>query len=656
MGILLFFFSFVFIFFNTVLLYNKTKSRHNGLRISFISSSLLISFLTVLSTELLSSFRNLNFHYISVTWAVILLCSFVIFFWLFKNNRNSFNTLNIKKALFIIDNSSPLIKIFLLSSIIILIGLFLVALTPPDNYDSYTYHLPRIEHWIQNRNVDFYPTNNVRQLYLSPFAEYFILTLRVLSNDILYNNFVQYFSMLNSLLLVSLITKSFGLDYKSQIIASVIALTIPMGLLQATTTQTDYVVSFFLASSVFYGIASTNDKSAPYHIFFLCLSFALGILTKATFYIFSAPFLLFFSIYYIKQFKYRFLYIALLSTIILLLVDFNFLFRNINEFGSPLGPKKISSYYLANLNETFGIQETLSNVSKNIGLHLALPNDSYNKSITYAIAFFHDIIFFPLNSSSTSWFSMPYEIHYSLHHDTIGNFIHIILFFISVRLCFLNLKSVNKDITGYLFALITGFFLFAFLLKWQPWQTRLDLPWFVLSAPFIAYALSRYRQKYFSSIVCIILLFISIKITYITHPNKPIIGPNSIYKKEIGSYIIGLHAANIIEAALQKNHIASVGLIMDSNFTEWQHWYVSNKRRFESVYFPDDFIHTPNFDNNFKYQAIIIDNSYLMKPYRDKRIDDVFQKSNDISQVLFIDEQRTLFIYKHPRSNIMTYH
>ena len=251
---------------------------------------------------------------------------------------------------------------------------------------------------------------------------------------------------------------------------------------------------------------------------------------------------------------------------------------------------------------------------------------------------------------------MPYEIHYSLHHDTIGNFIHIILFFISVRLCFLNLKSVNKDITGYLFALITGFFLFAFLLKWQPWQTRLDLPWFVLSAPFIAYALSRYRQKYFSSIVCIILLFISIIITYIANPNKPIIGRNSIYKKEIGSYIIGLHAANIIEAALQKNHIASVGLIMDSNFTEWQHWYVSNKRRFESVYFPDDFIHTPNFDNNFKYQAIIIDNSYLMKPYRDKRIDDVFQKSNDISQVLFIDEQRTLFIYKHPRSNIMTYH
>ena len=27
-----------------------------------------------------------------------------------------------------------------------------------------------------------------------------------------------------------------------------------------------------------------------------------------------------------------------------------------------------------------------------------------------------------------------------------------------------------------------------------------------------------------------------------------------------------------------------------------------------------------------------------------------------IEKIIFIDEQRTLFIYKHPRSNIMTYH
>ena len=30
------------------------------------------------------------------------------------------------------------------------------CLYPPNTWDSLTYHLPRIEHWIQNKNLGFY--------------------------------------------------------------------------------------------------------------------------------------------------------------------------------------------------------------------------------------------------------------------------------------------------------------------------------------------------------------------------------------------------------------------------------------------------------------------------------------------------------------------
>ena len=48
----------------------------------------------------------------------------------------------------------------------------IVALTaPPNTWDSMTYHMPRVEHWIENRNVEPYPTHILRQLSLGPGAE-----------------------------------------------------------------------------------------------------------------------------------------------------------------------------------------------------------------------------------------------------------------------------------------------------------------------------------------------------------------------------------------------------------------------------------------------------------------------------------------------------
>jgi hypothetical protein len=53
----------------------------------------------------------------------------------------------------------------------------------PNQWDAMVYHLSRVDHWIQNRGVGFYPTHIIRQLFNPPGAEYAIVHLRRCGGD-----------------------------------------------------------------------------------------------------------------------------------------------------------------------------------------------------------------------------------------------------------------------------------------------------------------------------------------------------------------------------------------------------------------------------------------------------------------------------------------
>src|SRR2546421_4179467 len=74
-----------------------------------------------------------------------------------------------------------------------LVGLMLAELvvaleSPPNNWDSQTYHLPKIEHWVAQHDVAFFATRIHRQVTLAPGAEYLLVHLRLLTGgEALYN-------------------------------------------------------------------------------------------------------------------------------------------------------------------------------------------------------------------------------------------------------------------------------------------------------------------------------------------------------------------------------------------------------------------------------------------------------------------------------------
>src|SRR5262245_35403163 len=176
-------------------------------------------------------------------------------------------------------------------SLLLPIG-FIVSLTglialvaPPNTYDSMTYHLGRVVHWIQNHDVRPYPTNIDRQLYNPPWAEFAISHFHILSGGDRLANAVQWLSMLGSIVGVSLIAKQLGGSWDCQVLASLVALCLPMGILQASSTQNDYVVTFWLVCFAYYVFLILQVVQGPSSFWLQAIlagiSLGLALLTKA---------------------------------------------------------------------------------------------------------------------------------------------------------------------------------------------------------------------------------------------------------------------------------------------------------------------------------------------------------------------------------------
>ena len=115
----------------------------------------------------------------------------------------------------------------------LLTTLVIALISPPNNWDSMTYHMSRVEYWIQNKAIFFFKTNNPRQNVLAPFSEFLILHFQILSGSDIFANLVQWISLIIGLATVSLICKEFGLGQRLQIISAVFICSLPIVLLQA---------------------------------------------------------------------------------------------------------------------------------------------------------------------------------------------------------------------------------------------------------------------------------------------------------------------------------------------------------------------------------------------------------------------------------------
>ncbi len=188
----------------------------------------------------------------------------------------------------------------------VLLSLFLAELivalvSPPNNYDSYTYHLPKIEHWVAQHDVDFFQTAIHRQLTLAPGAEYLLLHLRLMTGDDGLYNLLQWTAGVGCALVASRIAAQLGGGRRAQVLTAFLVGTTPLVALEASSTQTDLTVAAWVACVATVVLDGLHRRATPGAVALLGLGTGLTALTKATGLVAVGPLLLLWGLAQLRQ-------------------------------------------------------------------------------------------------------------------------------------------------------------------------------------------------------------------------------------------------------------------------------------------------------------------------------------------------------------------
>jgi len=514
-------------------------------------------------TELLSAFHVLTFSFLLVAW--ILVCIITIVLIILRRHKLSFE---FKKI--------PVTSIIILAAVLGIVGATLVIAlnAPPNTVDSMTYHSSRVVHWIQNKSVAHYPTHIFRQIFMVPGAEYFVLNFQILSGGDQFSNLVQWLSMLGSLICVSLIAKYFGAKIRGQVFAVAVCATIPMGILQSTSTQTDYIAGFWFINFV-YWILKAQKSEKWRDVLLAAGALGLSLLTKQTIYIIAVPFVFLFAIFVIKKRKLKFWSQAFVIGFIVILCNGTQFTRNYKICGNVFGndpavcPKVV--------NEEFSFSTLVSGLSKNIGLHLATDNKRINDKVIESIVEIHKVLGINIDNPKltfNAWVN-KYKIRKIYDEDYDGNpccfILFCILFLLLVAIGVISrYKHSNKN-SGFGFLMLYGliiiisFILLSFIIKWMPFNSRLQLPIFLLTAPFIGVLLEKISIPFLGEFIIVIFFYCAYPYV-VKNSIRPLKGTSTVFnvpreQQYFKKYTHLFAPYSTIASVLSENNFSKIGLL-----------------------------------------------------------------------------------------------
>jgi 4-amino-4-deoxy-L-arabinose transferase-like glycosyltransferase len=432
------------------------------------------------STEALSALNILRRPALVATWGVVVLVLFSLL-----------ALLRFRKTA-VVEPPAMRIRLSLFEwlTIIFVCGILgvtlLIALcAPPNNVDSMTYHMTKVAHWIQQGNVRFFATSNARQNYLAPLSEYAVLHFQLLAGSDRFANVVQWMSFASCIITVGLLIEQFGGARRTQFFGAMLAATIPMAILQSTSTQTDLVASLFVLAFVYFVRRLQKEQSWENAI--MCgAALGLGILTKGTFYFFCAPIAGLYGLLAILKannwVERRRVTVAFGFVVILGLALNGPIWQRTHQVFGAVFPHKIVK------NEKPSVRALWTIGLRNIGSNFNTPS-RYVRWYTYrAIRWLGGK---NLDDPATTFQSMPFTVSSDAYsEDSAGNVIHLALIFFAAAILLWRVRPGGAELRYYAGAVFAGAVLFSLMLKWQPWGTRLQLPLFMMAVPFTAIILA----------------------------------------------------------------------------------------------------------------------------------------------------------------------
>jgi hypothetical protein len=207
---------------------------------------------------------------------------------------------------------------------------FLVFATPPNNWDSMTYHLSRAAGWYQRHRVEYFPAHTERENAFQPNSELEILYTFVLVGRDTAAAATQLIAQLALLIGVYGCARRLGLTRPASLFAALLTATLSEIALQSVTTQNDLLAASFVVAAV---CLVLGTATADLVLAGLAVGLALG--TKLT----AAPALLILAALAVLRapWRQRAVTLAVSSAVALALVGFYGYGLNLIETGKPLG-------------------------------------------------------------------------------------------------------------------------------------------------------------------------------------------------------------------------------------------------------------------------------------------------------------------------------
>jgi hypothetical protein len=381
----------------------------------------------------------------------------------------------------------------------VILGLLLLVaiISPANNNDSIHYHMPRVLEWAQSGSLAHFPTAFAAQVQHPIDAELMILQARLLWGTDRLANVIQWLSLVGSLVAVSVMAALFGGDRRAQWLAAAFAASIPLGLLEATSTQNDFVTAFYFGCLLFFVFRPAIKGARAPDALWIGLALGLGLLTKTTFYAYALVPLLFLAYILFKTQKFRQAVLSLLMVAgIAVVLNLGVWSRNIVSFGSPFGQGQFVSAHLGtNLSPGSLIGSLVRGVTQN----LATPSERVNAGVVNAL------------KASLGRFDpqmQGFSIEWAWNHeDLAGNPIHLMLLLATgILLVIYRRRLRGRYLFTYFLIVLASFFVLTNAIRYDFYGVRYQLPFWVALGPAFGVAFAALGMKRLSGALAIILL------------------------------------------------------------------------------------------------------------------------------------------------------
>lgn len=449
--------------------------------------------------------------------------------------------------------------------------------SPPNTPDALSYHLARVIHWAQNGSVAPYPTHVLRQIYNMPWAEEAMLWLRLWHGNDAWANFVQWWALAGSFVALALLAREVaGAEALPWVLG--LAATLPMALLQASSTQNDLVTGYWMLAFVFWLLRYQAEGSRAAGLY-AGLALGLALRTKATAYVWALPWGLWFAWSLARRRAARVAAVAGLAVVALTAGP---LTRNTQVFGHPFASTAIQEAYL---NEVHSFRALASNLIRNTAVHYRFSYFVYSRVHRW-VYMLHEWLDFDESDPRTTWQNYPFPgTHLRVpNEDTTGAPFHFLLLCLASVWAFARGPARFKR---YTLVLWVGWVLFAGVLKWQPWIVRLQLPWFLLAMPLVGGWLARWKGRWRLPGAGVLLFLIVYQAlpALLYNDLRPLVGPGSIWRSSPDELLVrSLPEATqreYLQALEAARHTAChrIGLVLHEGGWEYPWWYALHEER-----------------------------------------------------------------------------